>query len=202
MHTVSRHPFFSTNTCYFCLFVFIMAILTGVKWSKVTFLWLCFGRLTHKVLFGRALSASIDQCLTLQTLLSFYDQTSQISSGRTVHIERAWSFRELDKQGAKMFLGPCSTIHDERIRQHRLWSKPARVCFGAIETSGWSPHHACSSWLRTRGGKRGQLGIPAVVSLGCTLNSSPTFWFGCISPAFEVRTIVWKCLKLDCLFSL
>lgn len=65
-----------------------------------------------------------------------------------------------------------------------LWSQPACVWFGATESSCWSIHHSRLLWLSTFGSKT--VVVPVMFSLRCPLNSSPTIWFGCISPRFEV----------------
>ena len=101
----------------------------------------------------------------------------------------------MNKHMAKSFLARVapSMVKDS---DSSLWSQPACVWFGATESSCWSIHHSRLLWLSTFGSKT--VVVPVMFSLRCPLNSSPTIWFGCISPRFEVMIIVWACL--DCLF--
>lgn len=97
----AQHSSFSTSfpMLVILLVYFLIAVVMGLKWSKVAFLQLCFGcpNTMPKVWFRRALSSPINQCLVLLTVPWFYDQTYQISPERNVRTERPRPFRELDQ---------------------------------------------------------------------------------------------------------
>ena len=144
-------------------------------WTKLN--WLCFRCLNQKVSFREELLASIHLCLLVKKhCLDFMTKLSRFFSGRNVHSERASSLKQVDKPTAKIFLGTCCTIHGEKKNQ------------------------TTQSWLRTYGEKGARLASLICVLSSATLNSSPILSFGCFWLPFEVRTIVWKCLQLDCLF--
>ena len=170
-------------------------------WTKLS--WLCFGCLNHKVSFREELLSAIYPCLLVKNhCLDFMTKLSRFFSGRNIYTERASSLKHVDKPTAKN-LSWHIWRHPwwKKIRQHSLWSEPAYVWFGAIETSCWLIRNVGLSWLRTYGEKGARLASLICVLSGATLNSSPIVSFGCFWLPFEVRTIVWKCLQLDCLFS-
>ena len=169
-------------------------------WTKLN--WLCFGCINQKVSFREELLASIHLCLLVKKHChDFMTKLSRFFSGRNVHSERASSLKQVDKPTAKIFLGTCCAIHGEKkIRLHSLWSEPAYVWFGATETSCWLIRNVGLSWLRTYREKGARLASLMCVLSSATLNSSPILSFGCFWLPFGVRTVVWKCLQLDCLF--
>lgn len=163
-----QEPGLSTSSPMLVIFVLLLfwdnSHANGCEWSRVIFSLLCFGCLNHKVIFRRALCTRISVSYAQNIALISWP-TSKNSSPRNVCIKRSFYLENWRNQHTdKIFLGPCSPIHGERIRQHSLWSRPACVWFGAVETpAGPSIMRACPGSELT--GEKGA----RLASLSCSL---------------------------------